>query len=319
MVSDDETMRQVGSSLTGAGPVVAGVDGSDEAQRGIDFAAQLAVDLDRQLVVVHALGLFDRISGWQTPVAEYEREADELVRTEWCATLDDVRGLQWSARVERGEAVHTLLAVADDVGASLVVVGSHGAGASIDPFLGSTSQKLLLKSRRPVVVVPPGSDHAHERPRPHPGDAGAGRADSESDEVVDLDLSQCWSRLRTTDVGRLAVPIDPNGADIFPVSYVVDRGTLVFRTAVGTKLDALDAAGQVAIEADGKDADGVVWSVVVKGAAHAVERTDEVVSTFDLEVHPLHSSPKPFFVRLEPTGVTGREFRVGSPTRPDGA
>src|SRR4028118_1332365 len=52
-----------------------------------------------------------------------------------------------------------------------------------------------------------------------------------------LGPSDCWAMLRTVDVGRLAVVVD-GAPDIFPVNFVVDHGTVVFRPAPGTKLGA---------------------------------------------------------------------------------
>ena len=52
-----------------------------------------------------------------------------------------------------------------------------------------------------------------------------------------LGESDCWELLDHAQVGRLAVDI-AGQPDIFPINDVVDRGTVVFRTAEGTKLAA---------------------------------------------------------------------------------
>jgi nitroimidazol reductase NimA-like FMN-containing flavoprotein (pyridoxamine 5'-phosphate oxidase superfamily) len=51
----------------------------------------------------------------------------------------------------------------------------------------------------------------------------------------ELPADECWELLRQSPVGRLAVVVagDP---DIFPINYVVDHGSIVIRTAAGTKL-----------------------------------------------------------------------------------
>ena len=53
--------------------------------------------------------------------------------------------------------------------------------------------------------------------------------------VTGLPANACWALLRSQEVGRLAVSI-ADRPEIFPVNYVVDHGTVVFRTAEGTKL-----------------------------------------------------------------------------------
>ena len=52
-----------------------------------------------------------------------------------------------------------------------------------------------------------------------------------------LEPPECWTLLRHTEVGRLAVTMGTS-PDIFPVNFAVDRGSVVFRTAEGTKLAA---------------------------------------------------------------------------------
>jgi hypothetical protein len=120
----------------------------------------------------------------------------------------------------------------------------------------------------------------------------------------------CWALLGTSEVGRLAVAIR-NHPDIFPVNYVVDRGSVVFRTAEGTKLAAAVLGVSVAFEIDGYDRDaGDAWSVVLKGRAVEIERMQDVFEAADLPLFPWHAAPKHRFVRIEPDDVSGRRFHV---------
>ncbi|MDQ5861679.1 MAG: pyridoxamine 5'-phosphate oxidase family protein, partial [Actinomycetota bacterium] len=49
-----------------------------------------------------------------------------------------------------------------------------------------------------------------------------------------LGTHACWRSLRSASVGRLAV-IGTNGPEIFPVNYLPEDGSLIFRTGPGTK------------------------------------------------------------------------------------
>jgi nitroimidazol reductase NimA-like FMN-containing flavoprotein (pyridoxamine 5'-phosphate oxidase superfamily) len=110
-------------------------------------------------------------------------------------------------------------------------------------------------------------------------------------------------------VGRLAVIVD-DAPDIFPVNYTVDHGTVVIRTAAGTKLQA----GQqqpVAFEVDGYDLDaGEAWSVVLKGSAVEVFDVDEAIEVMGLPLFPWASGSKPHLLRVVPDSLTGRRFEV---------
>ena|SRR5579875_1803253 len=124
-----------------------------------------------------------------------------------------------------------------------------------------------------------------------------------------LAAHECWGLLRSTEVGRLAVSVNDH-PDIFPVNYVVDHGTIVFRTAEGTKLAAIATRALVAFEADGYDpAVGEAWSVVAKGRAEEI-KTHEALETTTLPLFPWHSAPKHRFVRIVPEEISGRRFHI---------
>jgi hypothetical protein len=128
--------------------------------------------------------------------------------------------------------------------------------------------------------------------------------------ITILETSTCWKLLRDAEVGRLAVSVGGR-PDIFPVNFVVDHGSIVFRTAEGTKLAAAVLGRAVAFEVDGYDADvGDAWSVVVKGPATEIERMQDVYEALDLPLFPWNAAPKHRFVRIEPDDVSGRRFHV---------
>lgn len=129
--------------------------------------------------------------------------------------------------------------------------------------------------------------------------------------VIELSVTESWALLRQADVGRLAV-IANDRPEIFPVNYLVDHGSVVFRTAAGTKFAG--AVGHwVAFEVDGYDPEtNNAWSVVLKGEAQEVNRLYDVLEVIELPLYPWHSSPKPHFVRIEPHSISGRRFEVTS-------
>lgn len=135
-------------------------------------------------------------------------------------------------------------------------------------------------------------------------------ADQTPPEVTVLNEHECWTLLRSTTTGRLAV-INGDGPDIFPLNYVVDHGTLVFRTGAGTKVTALERTPQAAFEVDGYAADTAqAWSVVVKGSAESINSLYEGLDALVLPLAPWQAGAKHHFMRIVPTEVTGRKFAV---------
>jgi uncharacterized protein len=138
--------------------------------------------------------------------------------------------------------------------------------------------------------------------------------DEPTSGVTHLDPPACWALLRSHEVGRLAVSVEDR-PDIFPINYVVDHGTVVFRTAEGTKLAGAIKGKAVAFEADGYEPDsGEAWSVVVKGHAEKISGIHELLDdTTDLPLFPWHTAPKQRFVRIVPDQISGRRFHIVDP------
>jgi nitroimidazol reductase NimA-like FMN-containing flavoprotein (pyridoxamine 5'-phosphate oxidase superfamily) len=129
-----------------------------------------------------------------------------------------------------------------------------------------------------------------------------------------LDEATCWALLRTVAVGRLAVVIGAE-PEIFPINHVVDHGSIVFRSADGTKLTAALGEGAVAFEADGFDPEtDEAWSVLVKGKAVEIHDLDGLLDAALLPLAPWQGAPKHRFVRIESVQVSGRRFAVVDPS-----
>jgi nitroimidazol reductase NimA-like FMN-containing flavoprotein (pyridoxamine 5'-phosphate oxidase superfamily) len=128
-----------------------------------------------------------------------------------------------------------------------------------------------------------------------------------------LETGDCWRLLRGVGLGRLAVWVDDH-PELFPLNFRIDRETVVFRTAPGTKLTAALQGRQVALEADGVHAgSNVAWSVVVRGHAAEVEQTEEFRANVAQLLFPWSPGSKDRFIRITPVTVTGRRFTIELP------
>lgn len=128
-----------------------------------------------------------------------------------------------------------------------------------------------------------------------------------------IDRDECLALLAGDVVGRLAV-VSGGAAAIFPVNYVVDGETIVFRTDPGTKLDAGGRA-LASFEIDGFDRERRTgWSVVASGRLEEVTPHDSrtLARLRELSVDPWAGGDKAHYVRLIPSRINGR--RVGTPS-----
>lgn len=129
-------------------------------------------------------------------------------------------------------------------------------------------------------------------------------------DVEELAPEECWDLLRADGVARLAVVAD-GAPEIFPINYVVNRGTIVFRSGLGTKVSGALEGRAVALEIDGHDpGTATAWSVVVKGGAESVRPGHALMEALQLPLFPWQEGVKDRFVRVVPTTVTGRRFTM---------
>ena len=148
-----DTSSSTNAGAIGGGPVIVGVDGSDNAQRALALAAEIARRLDLDLAVFHAIGLMTMIEGRHVPSEGHRDDLERLFRLEWCASLAGDPDLRWRAELVYGSPADVLIRMGTSLDASFLVVGSRGVGD--EQALGSTSHHVVHNCDRPVVVVPP--------------------------------------------------------------------------------------------------------------------------------------------------------------------
>ena len=131
----------------------------------------------------------------------------------------------------------------------------------------------------------------------------------ENNPVVALTDAECWGFLKSQQLGRL-VTHAAGVLDIFPVNYVVDGESLVFRTAEGSKLVELTVNDEVLFEVDDYS-DTAACSVVVRGHARRLDTSAEVEHADTLPLQPWIPTLKYNYVRITPASLSGRAFERG--------
>ena len=130
------------------------------------------------------------------------------------------------------------------------------------------------------------------------------------DPITVVSEEEAWTLLGTAPVGRLATVIDRQ-PDIFPVNFVVDGHSVVFRTAEGSKLLQVIVNSGVAFEVDSWQ-EGTGWSVVVKGEAAEVTNGAELDQIEKLHLSPWVPTVKNHVIRITATEISARRFAFGA-------
>ncbi|HWL43513.1 MAG TPA: universal stress protein [Ilumatobacter sp.] len=138
-----------------AGPIVVGINGSEHAERALQWAAAFAAESGRRLIVVWA---------WQVPIVggpfypialDYEGVAQEAASgLHHAVEAAQITGVDVDERPLEGQPAAQILSTAENEGASLLVVGARGATNLTARLLGSVSDQVVQHATVPVVVVP---------------------------------------------------------------------------------------------------------------------------------------------------------------------
>ncbi|MFC7495390.1 MULTISPECIES: pyridoxamine 5'-phosphate oxidase family protein [unclassified Nocardioides] len=128
--------------------------------------------------------------------------------------------------------------------------------------------------------------------------------------MSEMTTAECWAMLREHEFGRLAFTV-VDEQHITPINYAVDGETLLFRTAPGNKLLAVELGAQVAFEID-DFAGETAASVVVRGRARHLGE-DEAHRAENVPLRPWVGPEKYDVVEIAPTDVSGRRFDLDRP------
>ena len=141
-------------------------DGTDSARAAVAAAGDV---LEGSAVVLtvwepvppldHARPLDAYLSVLGPAPAELDSAAEDQARRVAAEGAEAARaaGLDAAPLTERsrGRIASTLVAVADEQNAGLIVIGAHGHPSPGPKLLGGTANAVLYEAHRPVLVVPP--------------------------------------------------------------------------------------------------------------------------------------------------------------------
>ncbi|MDX3104938.1 universal stress protein [Nonomuraea angiospora] len=154
-------------------------DGSEDSKAAIAFAGELLKGESAVVLTVWeraamataraSVGLMMAIDQLGTEDAAVEKAMRELA--EHGADLARKAGLEATPRCDPDSAAvwSTIVDVADEIDARLIVTGTRGFGGVRSLLLGSTSDRVLHNAGRPVLVVPAPDAASDAGPDAEPG------------------------------------------------------------------------------------------------------------------------------------------------------
>jgi len=141
--------------------ILCAVDLSDFAAPILAHAVALARDYRAEVAAVHVFATWapppgiELSPGWTMHVPDMREEITKGLRT--LVEPFVLGGRPVPLHTTEGDAAREIVRYADDWGADLVVIGTHGR-SGFDRFaLGSVAEKVLRKASCPVLTLPPGA------------------------------------------------------------------------------------------------------------------------------------------------------------------
>lgn len=136
--------------------VLCPTDFSACADQALDAAIAIAQKFDATLTLLHVYTL--PVSGFGGDITVLsEQELDVAARKALDGVLDRVRASypKSEAIVRQGAPAPTILDVADERGADLIVIGTHGRRGVSRVLVGSIAEKVVRTAGVPVLTVSP--------------------------------------------------------------------------------------------------------------------------------------------------------------------
>lgn len=135
------------------------VDGSETSLQAVSKAAELAKAFNSDVTAVYVLDPYP-FTGVGADFAYGQAQYLSAATAEANKALEDVTermkdtGVTVKTLVGEGHAIHEgIVRVGENVGADLIVMGSHGRRGLEKLVLGSVAQRVLQTAKVPVLVV----------------------------------------------------------------------------------------------------------------------------------------------------------------------
>ena len=144
-------------------------DFSDSAKAALEYVKKLKEAGAEEVVLLHVYDKRNIDIHWEIESFIHEEEPIEKVKHDIIKAMLEKSyhklkeleeelleyGFKTELIVETGLPAELISKVANEINASLIVMGSHGERGIIDKILGSTTNKVLQNSNIPVLVVKP--------------------------------------------------------------------------------------------------------------------------------------------------------------------
>jgi nucleotide-binding universal stress UspA family protein len=133
-------------------------DFSDVAMKAFEFIKQLKNDRVKEVIILHVIDQksLDALAIYTSKdFIKFETDWEKNAMEQVAPMEDELKklGFQVKVRIERDVPFREILKVEEEEDVSVIVIGSHGKSNIGEMLLGSVSEKVVRKSKKPVLIV----------------------------------------------------------------------------------------------------------------------------------------------------------------------
>jgi nucleotide-binding universal stress UspA family protein len=142
--------------------ILVATDGSEGANRAVDYAAQRAKTEGAELLIVHVMGgygvpdnVFRQFTHSEQAWLREQLESDSKhILNVARERARDIGATTIFLDSRVGDVANTIIDIAQEKDVGIIVIGKRGLGRIAALLLGSISQKIVSLAPKPVTIVP---------------------------------------------------------------------------------------------------------------------------------------------------------------------
>ena len=138
------------------------IDFGQSSKDAVAYGVMMAKTHKAKLHLLHVVDVSEDATGFYVPHLAYEKYDNEMVTgaeamlKKFCSKA--CKGFKdFEAETVTGNPYKAILKVAKSTDADLIVMGAFGRGRLDKLFFGSTTERIMRKSKCPVLIVHPSS------------------------------------------------------------------------------------------------------------------------------------------------------------------
>jgi nucleotide-binding universal stress UspA family protein len=131
------------------------LDGSENSEAVVPFAAEIVSKSGGEIVLVTAV---QQVGVWDATMSMQVLDRENQVATEYLAEKQEqvaAKGANVSTKPAQGDAADAILRTADEIGADLLGITTHGRSGIARWLFGSVATRLVEHAKVPVLAIRP--------------------------------------------------------------------------------------------------------------------------------------------------------------------